>query len=256
MVTAKVLAEENVPAPRRSLVGAMRLLLIASVSAISATALYEVTSGRIQVPTKVRDRAESAGATDADMQLFRQSSKRVEWKRSGLAYGFMGLLLGFVVSANSFRTYSLIFRNRVAVALTALFGFVSGGIGGSIASLMVQEWLSGPPNLAEKAMFSQGVAWSITGLGVGLSMYLTSREKPAFQSILVLAVCGVLAAILFIPVAALVVPTSKVDQLVPRELVSRMLWAHIGAVSILFGAASQFSHALAHATKPTSQAAL
>ncbi|MGE3779717.1 MAG: hypothetical protein AB7F89_21190 [Pirellulaceae bacterium] len=216
-----------------------RWLLTCCVGAVAGGAawlIYEQTHGQLRVDEMVRSRAESARPSSDDMSRFRAAEERVATGRTMLAYGLVaacvaagsGLGLGRPVAG---RHGKLLIGK--AIALAALGGLVGGAVAPHAIAFLPAEDHIEP---VQRAIAIQAVAWMLAGAGVGWASAIhQGRGCRKLASSATGAACGLIAALLFIPLAGIVLPESNVDFAVPRDAPGRFLWSVCGALALAAG---------------------
>jgi hypothetical protein len=110
----------------------------------------------------------------------------------------------------------------LGAALGALGGYSSAGVG---------EWLDQTSvSLTYNTILVHGTAWGIAGIGIGLATGIACKNvKAALLGALLCAVAGILGAVIYSPVAALVFPAFDSDLSVPDGSLNRLAWVLLPA---------------------------
>ena len=218
----------------------IRLVCVGLVGGILSGGLVERFGAVFQVPPQIKARAEAAGATEEEFQLFNTERKRVEYQNTALAYALIGSTLGGLLAGAVGAV-----RSRVALASGLVVGSLLGGLfgaAGGYISLFVAGQLDHSWKVLDathRGMMMQAVAWCTIGVGIGLAARFPA-DRPSVIARTTAMMCGtaLLSAILFIPLAAIVLPLSKADRAVPPDAAGRILWAILGCALISAGLAA------------------
>jgi len=126
----------------------------------------------------------------------------------------------------------------VAAPVGALFGCLAA-VCGSIAHELCDP-LSPPANLTDTVVV-QGVMFAILGGGSGLAVGASGRSaRIAAKAMIVGALAGALAGMLYPFAVSIVLPTVNTKPLIPSGTLDRLLWIELAAGllgSIIFGMA-------------------
>lgn len=226
-------AETPSPAVRRSTTGPFVFLAAGLMGALGAWLLVE----QFQLydffiapepPPELANRSE----TDPELQAAEDELARIAlYQNSALLLavigGCLGAFLGLAEGVLRHSIGSAALKLLTGAVLGAVFG-AAGGLAQVFAGLRIERLTQLDPTFRTMAMHS--IAWLIVGAGVGLAMLLPPRRLPGLvRGVLSAIAAGLVAGILYAPLAALLFPLNDADQAVPGGSGNRLLFIAVAA---------------------------
>lgn len=152
---------------------------------------------------------------------------------------FVFAVFGAIVSAGFVVTEGIARKRPVFAALGLLVAAGLGGAFGAGAGAAVKiayeyplpdswdDWIRNPnfPFQMVKTMAVHGIGWGIVGLGIGLGLALpTGRARVFFRAPFAALIGGMISALVYGFVVALLFKTAQTDLMVPRGTWNRLAW--------------------------------
>lgn len=177
--------------------------------------------------------------------------KQLDCKNTGLSLGLFGAVVCGLFGVGS----GLLSKRPMSVLIGLIAGPVLGAAFGVLAALaevyVAYALRDGELGRMTQAMVFHAVAWGVLAAGVGLSAGIPSRSgKTCFQAVGLAVLAGVLAGVLYSPIAGVLFVNDKSDVIAPTGLWNRTFWLALAAV--LTGLAAGLSARPAPVAKPRS----
>lgn len=154
-----------------------------------------------------------------------------------VSFTMLAAVTGLALCSAAARTYrrgitQLIIGVLVGVTASGLSGFV-----GSIAGENLQARLHDIPistlSVGAKTICVHITAWCLTGMGLcGSLAFVTRRLNCLVKYVGAGAIGGVLAGVLYSPLAAILFPINDSDRLVPTGVANGLVWSVLSAAVI------------------------
>lgn len=226
---------EDVQSPAKggqSRLRAILFMLIGIAAGIGCAFIVPGYYSTYALSPELQKKAEAQqGMNDADRVLVEAGLAKIEKQNSALTLGIYGGILGAAFGLLA----SLLHRpSRFLLGLIggAVFGAAGGTAAGFAAAIAYQY--ARASGIQFTGAVAHSVAWSILGIGLGLTFACAAgglRSLPGYLFAGVLA--GFLGALVFHPGVAILLPVHNVDIIMPIEFAPQVAWTAVPAA--MFG---------------------
>jgi hypothetical protein len=222
--------------------GAPIVLLIAGVLGGGlAWMLVQKSEGYFKPAADVMRNTGQAISPEA-MKLMEAEKLRTDCKNATLAAGLFGIVVGGMLGVGSGISQRSVRAAGLALLTGALFGGTLAAIGGYL-EVVANARLGQDQSLDKtlKAMTVHSIAWMLAGGGIALGVSLPRwRGGLLIRCVGAGIAAGVIAGLLYSPLAAMLFPTERSEQPLPTGAWNRLFWISLpaGLMGLAIGRAS------------------
>src|SRR5262245_31688744 len=217
--------------PARSM---LLLVVAAAVSAVLAAALVQQFGSPFRIPASA---TAGIGVTATPEEVARvTAAKRMRDGRNAcVTFALIGAVLGL-----SFDFALGIGRRSgrglaVGLVVGVLCGATFGAMGGAIAAEAAPAWFVSLET-EHRTILTEALSWAVTSIGVGLGCFFSLRRPRALAAGVVAAFAGgLIGGALYMPVAALLLPSVDTELIIPDSFLARLVWISLPAMGMAFG---------------------
>lgn len=162
-----------------------------------------------------------------------EEERSVGYLNAMLTFGLFGL-----ATAGTFGlTEGLMRRSAKITVVGILGGGIVGALAGVAAGVAAQfvrlQLAMRPLDDGYKALAIHAIAWIVVGAGLGIAVgMLAGRRAVLFRTGAAGAVAGLVAAVLYSPLAAVLFPLQNSELLLPAGSLNRLLWVSLAGALI------------------------
>ena len=211
--------------------GWLLFLVAGSAAGVLTAASLHVFDDFLQVPADTPRPSWNREFTPEELVRVIAAYEHLNRQRTAMAIGFFGMFTCGLLSMAAGLTRGARRSSLTGTALGVLLGGSLGALAGLVGCATETRLRSVTEDEFLRIIGMHSAYWIIAGIGIGMAIGLTRGTRMAIpKSLFVAVVAGVLAAVVYSPLAGTLFPIESGDAVIPYSLSTRLLWTTLTAV--------------------------